>query len=299
MATQFSTALQMSNSTAVLFRAWVQFIDDALLVHAGSGWVNTADTGQLTISGASAPGAANTKVGYRIYHMNDTLQATSPLFMRLDFGSGSATSTPGVWITLGTGSNGSGTITGVLFNGGASATPNVTSGANGTNACDSYSSGDTNRIAVMQFVRASANDIMMFGVERSKDTNGNDTAAGFYIGYSDAANGLGVVGYVNATPGSQPAIERPNLVLSNSSAFGSDVGIGLIGYFNGIIQPYGLNFIFVNSTDFAAEASLTMSVYGTSHTFQLGNSGTSQILVATGANNGTARIGCRAGIRYE
>ncbi len=298
MAIKFSNALQCTNSTAALFRAWVQFIDDTLLV-AGT-WVNTADTGQMTIASAAAPVGANSKIGYRVYKMGDALQATAPCFMRLDYGSGSATNTPGIWITIGTGSNGSGTITGLLFNGGGSATPQVMTGINDTTACNSYSAAGSNWVAVMLFVRSAGNDLLIFNVERSKDAStGADTGAGFLIGYGDTTTGYGVCGYLISTPGSQPSIERPQLFLSNSSAFGSNVGIGLIGYFNGVLQPFGLTVIGANSADFSAESPVTMTLYGSAHTFQLGNTGTNQLFIATGAGNGTARIGCRIGIRYE
>lgn len=297
MATNFSTALQMSNSTSTLFRAWAQFIDDTFLIKAL--WLQTADTGQMTISTATAPVAANTKVGYRVYKMNDALQATSPIFVRVDFGSGSAAATPGIWFTIGTGSNGSGTITGILFNGGASATPQVMPGANATSACDSYGSGDTNRIHFLMFVRSGANDLLIWSIERGKDSSLNDVGTSIYFGYGDGATGFGVTGVASTTPGSQPSLERPCVMLSDNSAFGSDVGVALPGYWNSILQPPGIGVIAVNSTDFSAEAPVTMSLNGTSHTFQLGNSGTNQLFLNTGSGGATARLGTRIGIRYE
>jgi hypothetical protein len=298
MATKFSSTLQCSNSTTTLLRAWIQFFHDLLITTGG--WVDPGDTGQLTIASAAVPGGANTKIGFRIYRMADTLQATAPCFIRIDYGSGAAANTPGMWITIGTGTNGAGTITGVLFNGGGAASPQASPGLNDTTACNSYGSSDTNRFQFLGFVRASGNNTFILTLERTKDAStGADTALGFLLAYGDTTTGLGVTGYFNATPGAQPSIERPSYMLSNSSAFGSNVGVALIGYFNGTLAPFGLGLIVVNSTDFSAEASLTMSVYGTVHTYQLSNTGTQQVFLATGASNGTSRIGARVGIRYE
>jgi hypothetical protein len=296
MATKFSNTLQMSNSTDALFRAWVQFVDDLFLVTGL--WLNTTDTGQMTIASATHPGTTNAKVGYRIYKMNDALQATAPCFVRVDYGSGSAANTPGMFWTIGTGTNGSGTITGQLFSSGA--TPLMTAGANGTNACNSYGSADTNRLQGLMFVRSAATDVMIFGIERTKDTNGNDTATGFLVFGQDGANGLALNWYILATPGTQPPGERINMLISGTApTFGPDAGVGLLGYFAGALQPFGLGAIAVNSGDFAAEGTVTLSLYGSSHTFQLGNSATNQVFLNTGPGTATARGATRCGIRYE
>src|SRR3970282_1095232 len=104
MATRLDSTIYPSNATDAEFRAWVQFVEDTLVTTGG--WVVTADTGQMTISTATAPGAGNTKVGYRIYRMSDVLQAANPVFVRIDYGSGAASTSPGMWLTIGQGSEG-------------------------------------------------------------------------------------------------------------------------------------------------------------------------------------------------
>jgi hypothetical protein len=57
---------------------------------------------------------------YAVYRMADALQATAPIFMRITYGSGNfgtGTPVPAFWVTLGTGSNGAGVITGIFYNG--------------------------------------------------------------------------------------------------------------------------------------------------------------------------------------
>src|SRR4051812_37579075 len=103
MSTRTDTTLQPSNSTDALFRAWVQFIHDTLITTGG--WVDPGDSGQMTIASATHPSVANTKVGYRIYRMADSLQGSAPVFIRLDYGSSASANTPGIWITVGQGSD--------------------------------------------------------------------------------------------------------------------------------------------------------------------------------------------------
>lgn len=285
----------MTNSTTPLWRAWVSFIDSMLTT---GGWVNTTDTGQLTISTSTPAAGTNTKVGYRVYHMGDTLQATAPVFMRVDYGSGSAINTPSFWITLGTGSDGAGNITTVTFG-----PAQVQASTNGANACDSYGSADTNRLQLLMFVRSGANDLLIFSIERSKDSTGADTADGLMLAYNNVSNGVQTMQYVVRAGGGQPTGESGlSIVLSNISGttgFGSNVGVALGQWFKGFAQQPGLGIIAVNSADYVAEAPITMSVYGTSHTFQLGNSAANQVCVATGNGGFSARGNTRVGIRYE
>ena len=173
-----------------VFQAWTQFIED-LLVTTGR-WVVTADTGQTLPSALVAPTSANQKRGYRIYRMSDALQATSPVFMRFDFGSAGAVALPGIWFTIGTGSDGSGNITGIVFNGGANVSPNTGCNSGGSGGAslvtNSYGSAASNRVSWGMFVNGgSAIWIWVFALERTKDSTGSDTGLGLLLVYNDPA----------------------------------------------------------------------------------------------------------------
>lgn len=301
MATRFSNTLHINNSTDADFRAWVQFIEDTLVTTGG--WVVTGDTGQMTISTASHPTAVNQKVGFRLYRMADTLQATAPVYMRLDYGSCAASAgEPAFWITIGTGSDGAGNITGLLFNGGASATATLQTNITGTNACDSYGSASTSRVHLLMFVRSGGNDLLVFSLERSKDTNGNDTADGLIMVYNSTSNGVDRCQYLLCTPGSQPPIEAGiSMILSNQSAssFSSNVGVGIAIPFKGIAQQPGTGFVAVDSGDFIAEATISFSLYGATRTYQLGNTATNQLSIPGGNTTTIIRSNTRVGIRYD
>lgn len=90
------------------FRAWGSELSARL---AAIGLVQTANTGQINWVTATRPGT-NTAAGYEIWRFNDSLQGTAPIFIKIEYGTASSANSPGTWITVGTGSNGSGTITG-------------------------------------------------------------------------------------------------------------------------------------------------------------------------------------------
>lgn len=288
MATRFDNTLQPSNSTDALFRAWCQFIHDTLITTGG--WVDPGDTGQFTISTATAPAALNTKVGYRIYRMADGLQGTSPVFMRIDYGSSGAAATPGIWITIGTGSNGSGTITTIRFNGGAVGTPTVSSSANSATASNSYGSASTNRVSIGLFVQTTVR-MLMFTIERSKDAAGADTTDGLIFHYTNITTNINASNYIIMGSSTQPPTESGlHYILSanNPSAFGSDVGIGIPIPISGISKQPGYNITITRSSDFIAETTFTMSLYGNTITYQHMNA--LQAALAPNASEASSRV---------
>lgn len=97
------------HDTDANFRIWGSEFSAKL---AAVGLVQTADTGQINWSTVTR-GAAGTDSGYEVWRFNDTLQGTAPLFLKFYFGTGQVTTTcPRLRIEVGTGSNGSGTLTG-------------------------------------------------------------------------------------------------------------------------------------------------------------------------------------------
>lgn len=295
MATRFSNALQMSNSTDALFQAWVQFIHDTLITTGG--WVDPGDTGQMVIASAAHPTLTSTKVGYRIYRMSDALQSASPVFLRIDYGSGGSSSNePSIWLTLGTGSNGAGTITAAVLS-----NLQVRPAQNNATAGNSYGSADGGRLQLMLFINVGQ---LFLSLERSKDSTGADTGDGIMIAYSDGTGNIGALArtqYVVRAGGGQPPNETGvSTLLSNqtTSAFSSNVGFGLVVFYKGVAQV-GLGIAVVNSGDFLAEASLSVSLFGSTRTYQLCSASGSNLYVPTGNSASTLRGNTRVGIRYD
>lgn len=111
MTKQTGTVDVSSFTTDAKFRTWGLACSTAL---QACGLVKTSDTGQINWASVTKPVATNTQAGYEIYRFDDSLQATKPVFIRIGFGSGGVASgnSPTTWLTVGTGSDGAGTITG-------------------------------------------------------------------------------------------------------------------------------------------------------------------------------------------
>jgi hypothetical protein len=98
----------IEHTSDATFQAWITNLHNAIIA---AGLVDPGDTGQLDLSTATRPGT-NTWAGYRIYRFNDTNQGAYPVFIRLEFGTGSTAAGPQMRFTIGQGSDGAGTITG-------------------------------------------------------------------------------------------------------------------------------------------------------------------------------------------
>jgi hypothetical protein len=298
MATSFSNSIQMNN-TGAAFNAWVTFIHNILIA---GGWIQTADTGQANPATIVPPAGANAKQGFIIYRMADALQGTAPIFMRIDYGSGNfgtGTPVPSFWVTLGTGTNGTGTITGIFFNGGSTLNSTVTASTNQALAADSYASADVDRFSLMMFVRAGSDDCMYFAIERTCDATGATNSDGVIMVWGRGT--LNQIQYLMRSAVSPPVENGISVVMSNlaSSAFSSNVGIGLPIPMKGVAMPPGKNIVLANGSDFAAEAQFTMTLYGAVRTYQLSRSSNAQAQIALGNNTLSNRASTYVGIRYD
>lgn len=112
MTTKVWDAQYQQNSDAE-FRLWGDAIHDALV---DIGLTQTSDTGQINWTTVTAPVAATTSQGYEIWRFNDSMQSTTPIYIKFEFGSGSTNATrPNVWTTIGTSTDGAGNITGTTW----------------------------------------------------------------------------------------------------------------------------------------------------------------------------------------
>lgn len=93
----------VDHTSDAAFRTWGAEIGINMV-----GLVQTADTGQINWVTVTRPGV-NTAAGYEIWRFAD-----STLFLKIEYGTGSGAAVPQMWITVGSGSNGSGTLTGQL-----------------------------------------------------------------------------------------------------------------------------------------------------------------------------------------
>jgi hypothetical protein len=96
----------VANTNDAEFRAWGVDVSTSFgLV----GLIQTADTGQINWTTVTRPGVTATMAGYEIWRFSD-----SSVFFRIEYGTGSNVLAPGLRLTVGTGSNGAGTLTGTV-----------------------------------------------------------------------------------------------------------------------------------------------------------------------------------------
>lgn len=288
MATRFSSTLVSDITTDARFRANAQFVEDTLVTTGG--WLLSTETGDTAPGSLAHPTAVNVKKGFRVYKTNDGL---TQVYMRIDYGSTNAAGGNGfgMWITLGTGSDGAGTLTGIFFNGGGSTSATVGASNSGGNSgsVNSYGSADTGRVQLGLFVSATATNIIAFSFERSKDSSGADTSDSILLSGrigNSAATGIWNVAAVGSSMevshcvilagGTQPTFEYGlSYVLTRnnpSETFGNPVGVGLIQHFKGTSVQPGMGVCVVNSSDVSAEGSFTQTIYGATRTYQHLNS---------------------------
>lgn len=288
MPTRADATLVADVSTDARFRAFAGFIDSLLVTNGG--WVNTADTGQTAIAALVHPTVGNTKQGYRVYRMADALQSTRPVFMRVDYGSGSAATTPAIWLTIGTGTDGAGNPTGPGL-----PAKQYSGNTGSTGAVNCWGSADTNRFVILMFAASTNVGWFAVGVERTKDSNGQDTTDGLIVIGNGSATAGGVmdqsqmVDLVNVLqPTADPGV---NYVLArqNPSTFSSNIGVSLIIPFKGVALQPGTNFAVVRLSDFSAGAQFNLTVYGAVRTYQQGLAG-SQPKHAEGTTFGNALV---------
>ena len=98
----------LAHTSDATFRDWGNELSGRL---STIGLVQTADTGQIDWVTVTRPGT-NTDAGYEVWRFNDSLQGTAPIFLKLYYGTGGGVDAPRLSFQIGTGSDGSGALTG-------------------------------------------------------------------------------------------------------------------------------------------------------------------------------------------
>jgi hypothetical protein len=210
-----STAPDMTSDST--FRTWGASIGNTMVA---LGLARASDTGQINWASVVRPGTTSTSAGFEMFVLTDTLQATYPVFIKMEYGTAGSTTLPMIWVTVGTGSNGAGTLTGVVGTR-VFICPTTTS----VTSYSSKWSGASNRIACLLWQGSwNPNYMCGFSVERTHDAAGADTGAGVLLFF--LRQGSAALSYLLPFTGSIPAGQSQwNCAMppSGSGAIGSDV----------------------------------------------------------------------------
>lgn len=262
------------NSTDANFRAWGKAISDAF---AALGLVKTADTGQIDWATVSKPAGASTMQGYEIWRFNDALQASSPIYFKIQYGSntGSAAN-PCLKLVVGQSSDGAGTVTGTL------STENTfgSGGASSTTAYSCFFSSDGGRINVALFSGGGNSVPFGFYIERVKDDNGLPTVSGVNIvcfGVTGTSTQAVFQQYLPLSGAAYPASPMTGLMCampsSGQASYGGNVGLFPIYPNLGYAANPDLGALVYFIGDIASPGTLlNVTIYGATHVFvTLGN----------------------------
>lgn len=273
--------LPSQNSTDAEFRNMVAGSRAAL---TAAGLVRTSDTGQIDPVTVLRP-AASTAAGYEIWRFNDAAQATAPIFFKLEYGSGSPQARVQLWLTVGTGSNGAGTITDIR-----GTRQGITPTANSATIADCWAAAGDGYAVLCLF--AGTNGTFFF-IERARAADGSvDTTsqgAGFVV-LSGTANWMATsqdgVWTESAAGGIIPSLNAatsPGLYRGTTYAFPV---YPIIGFPRSPCRAG----VIVFPADAGSALAFTVNLYGSAHIFRSMETGT-----ASTGRGGTTR----PALRYE
>lgn len=267
------------------FQAWVQGIHNALIA---IGLTQTADTGQINPATVTKPTAGSQSKGYEIWRFADTLQSSVPVFFKLEYGSGNSNlNQPGMWITVGSGSDGAGNLTGQLTSRDSIA-PSGSKTA-GT-VLPTYVSGDSGSVSVACNVDTGSNSFgFAFHIMRPRDNSGAVTNEGvIHMRWNNNSNQMHIqfIPATGAVPGDQinvfPAVSPWffNHGASGSNADACPVLCPLFGAWR------YLKFLMTGGADFGTGGTFPCTLFGASHTFLALNGSCGSLNLGGNGNGG-------------
>lgn len=169
----------LAHSTDTDFRTWGAELS-AMLTSAG--FPKSANTGQIDWGTATIPGT-NTYAGYEIRYLNDSLHGSKPLYVKIEFGTGSSSGRPQIRVSAASGTNGAGTLNGTAYLAAQAICP-----ATGPGASSYYSAAcAVSGAAWFTWKRGySSGAATLFAVFRTCDASGAPTTTGFHFYYTSS-----------------------------------------------------------------------------------------------------------------
>lgn len=267
MATD-SRALPSFFNTDADFQAYCQGIAAQLVV---AGMVKTTDTGQINNATVTKPTVANTAQGYEIYKFSDGLQATVPIFFKIEYGCATAADQPSCWITVGTSTNGAGTIINNTTRQQCKM-GNVSTSAGST--LTSYCSGDGSRVGIcINYDGTNVNRAFGFIIDRMRDATNATTSEGCGL-----ATGSSQANWTQAILGGAPTTGSASVAFSGNCASGTlphgagarTYGVNVLTAALGVAvgqMRYMLQGVIANKNDVAAGSQFSATNLGGAHNY--------------------------------
>jgi hypothetical protein len=205
-----------------------------------------------------------------MWRFNDALQTTAPVFIRIQYCSDiSTTNGPSLLITVGTGTDGAGGLTGQVTN-----PTNITKGNKNETVADlSYVCGKDGLVVVAMFLDSAAKlgSQMFFSVERTRDASGAYTVDGVVMlsNTQGAAPTTNLLWFAGGSPTKEASYWQFLLpVTALTGAWNGDVAVSPIYTCWGQVRPPGICQVVYKQADFVNGELIVASMYGVSHTFR-------------------------------
>ena len=153
------------------FRAWGSALSAAF---QALGLTLRGDAGTINWATVTKPSLTSAVAGFEVYAFADALQATAPIVVKVEYGTGNTATSKSLWITVGTGTDGAGNVAPMaliartqLFSSGTSAIVSPT-----------YVAGDVHWLAFVVDANTSNASGFMALIERTHAASGADTPDG-------------------------------------------------------------------------------------------------------------------------
>jgi hypothetical protein len=274
--------LVCDSSTLANFKQWAQAIS---AFFATATWTQSTDTGQVNWSTiASVPGSA--AFVYEVWQPNDGL---TTFYVKMEYGNVSGTNCPSLRISIGTSTNGAGTLTGFVI-GPVNVNVDTFTAPSTTTQFECDFSGAAGRIGVMMWRNGANSCQQLFAIERSVNSSGAYTSSYVTLwtvglcgsnqnNFSQRSLPFGI-GAATRLPNTNGFLGgwtvRFAMIASNSSnsaAFNGslpfDTPSPLIGYFDFPCTAVGVGC----AGDLTEGVSFSVTLYGSTRTYMPSKSG--------------------------
>jgi hypothetical protein len=232
--------------------------------------VNETHSGSGTTTALASPPGTSTLTAYELWASADALSSTLPIIVKFEYGTSSTTAAVQFAFSAGTGSNGSGTLTGNVST--RYVTASNVAGTAGLGLTSLFA-GDTSRFAILMFLNAGSTSNGFFcAIERSHDSSGADTDS--YFNFVHMQNSTGAHNWI------QQIVQKPilggtltaetNIVTAlttlSSGVVGTNIALGPMFPVIGKLDNPCMAVAFSKTGDIVEGATVIVPYYGTNHT---------------------------------
>jgi hypothetical protein len=277
-----TSALAPSNNSDALFRAWINEIHNSLIAF---GWTQTSDTGQINFSTVTRPTAINTYQGYAVYTMGDSMQATCPLYLRFDFGTGGVADDPAIKFQAQIGAtDGAGNLSAAVMSV-VTTSPSGASASATTLVCRTSGTSSAFRMSFWLGQGTGISHGWHFAIERDKDSSGSDTALGVNLVWiynsNNVTTAVGVGSQFLGVDGGSSAADTGRIFTMvagvNNSGNLNTKSVGPVHTNAGGFRNAMTGLLVTNRADWSNDSTNSVFIYGAIHTYLFQRTGNNTI----------------------